>query len=288
MSADSTSTPEGRSRSGASWLPGAVTGVITLAVLVAGWQIAVSVSDVSTYLTKTPVDVLEYLFVDGAFTPDSAAERRAALLPMLGVTLGHAGVGLLFGVSVGFVGATLMSVSRTLRAMFLPLALVLQTVPLIAMAPVIYAVFGSGVLTAAVIAGVVTFFPLLMNVTTGLGSASSETVDLVHAYGGGRWQLLRRVQLPSALPHLFAGLKIAAPSTISAATLYEFLFSFEGLGANLLTSRSYSNYGLLWTLVVLTIALALASYGLVVLVERLVLAGRFPPPSALARRGGTR
>lgn len=273
-----------RRRASWGWLQGVVTAVITFAMLLAGWQLAISVSDVSTYLTKSPIDVWNYLFVDGDFTPASAAERRALLAPMIGVTLFHAGIGLVFGVSLGFVGSVAMSVSRTLRAMFLPIALVLQTVPLIAMAPVIYAVFGAGALTAAVIAGVVTFFPLLMNISTGLDAASGETVDLVHAYGGGRWQLLWRVRLPAALPHLFAGLKIAAPATISAATLFEFLFSFEGLGANLLTSRSYSDYGLLWTLVVLTIAIALAAYGLVVLAERLVLVGRFPPASTFARR----
>lgn len=270
------------------WVGTTLTTIATLAVLLIGWQVAVTISGVNSYLTKTPMDVIAYLFVDGAFTPESAAERRAALAPMIGTTLFHAGVGLVFGVSLGLVGAVLISISRTLRAMFLPLALVLQTVPLIAMAPVIYAVFGAGVLTASVIAAVVTFFPLLMNLSTGLASASPDTVDLVHVYGGGRFVLLWRVQLPSALPYLFAGLKIATPATVSAATLYEFLFSFEGLGAYLLTSKSYSNYGLLWTLVVVTIALALAAYALVVLVERLVLAGRFPPPSTLARRGGPR
>lgn len=286
----SAGTPERRSagaRLRAS-APALITTVVTLAVLLAGWQLAISVTNVNAYLTKSPVDVWNYLFVDGTFSPESAAERRAALVPMIGVTVYHAGIGLVFGVSLGLVGSVLLSVSRTLRAMFLPIALVLQTVPLIAMAPVIYAVFGAGVVTAAVIAGVVTFFPLLMNLGAGLSAASPETVDLVHAYGGGRAKLLVIVQLPAALPYLFAGLKIAAPAVISAATLYEFLFSFEGLGANLLTSRSYSDYGLLWTLVVVTIALALVAYGLVVLVERLVLAGRYPPESALARRGGLR
>lgn len=273
-----------RRRASWGWLQGLLTTLATLAVLLLGWQVTINVTHVSTYLTKSPIDVWNYLFVNGAFDPAPAADRRAQIAPMIGTTLFHAGVGLGFGVSLGLIGSIAMSVSHTLRAMFLPIALVLQTVPLIAMAPVIYAVFGSGVLTAAVIAGVVTFFPLLMNISTGLATASVETVDLVYAYGGGRWQLLWRVRLPGALPYLFASLKIAAPATISAATLYEFLFSFDGLGANLLTSKSYSNYGLLWTLVVVTLALALVAYGLMVLVERLVLAGRFPPASIFAHR----
>jgi ABC-type nitrate/sulfonate/bicarbonate transport system permease component len=258
------------------WVWTALCTVATAVLLLAGWQIALSVSGLSPYLAKTPVDVWRYLFVDGAGNPADAAERRAVLAPMVGVTLLHSSVGLALGVTAGLIGAVALTVSRALRAVFLPLALLLQTVPLIAMAPVIYAVFGSGVLTAAVIAAVVTFFPLLMNIGAGLSSSSSETIDLVHAYGGGRWKLLWFVQLPSAVPALFAGLKLAAPATISAATLYEFLFSFEGLGANLLTSKSYSDYGLLWTLVVVTVLLALAAYALVVVAETVFVRGRFP------------
>ena len=168
------------------WIRPVLTTLATLVLLLLVWQLAISISHVSPYLTKTPLDVFDYLFVDGRFKPASSAERRAALVPMIAVTLMHAGIGLAFGVTLGVIGSIAMSVSRGLRSTFLPIALVLQTVPLIAMAPVIYAVFGAGVVTAAVIAGVVTFFPLLMNVSTGLASASSETVDLVHAYGGGR------------------------------------------------------------------------------------------------------
>lgn len=259
-----------------AWVWTTLCTLATALLLLVGWQLAIGLSGLSPYLAKTPVDVWRYLFVDGAGNPAAAAERRAALGPMIGVTVTHSAVGLLLGVGTGFVGAVALTVSRSLRAVFLPLALLLQTVPLIAMAPVIYAVFGSGILTAAVVAAVVTFFPLLMNIGAGLSSSTPETIDLVHAYGGGRWTLLRFVQLPASLPSLFAGLKLAAPATVSAATLYEFLFSFEGLGANLLTSKSYSDYGLLWTLVVITVLLSLTAYGLVVLAETLLLTGRFP------------
>ncbi|MFJ4158840.1 ABC transporter permease [Microbacterium testaceum] len=259
-----------------AWVWTTLCTLATTLLLLLGWQLAIGLSGLSPYLAKTPVDVWRYLFVDGVGNPASASERRAALAPMIVMTVSHSAVGLLLGVGTGFVGAVALTVSRSLRAVFLPLALLLQTVPLIAMAPVIYAVFGSGILTAAVVAAVVTFFPLLMNIGAGLSSSTPETIDLVHAYGGGRWTLLRFVQLPASLPSLFAGLKLAAPATVSAATLYEFLFSFEGLGANLLTSKSYSDYGLLWTLVVITVLLSLAAYGLVVLAETLLLAGRFP------------
>ncbi|MDQ1137681.1 ABC-type nitrate/sulfonate/bicarbonate transport system permease component [Microbacterium sp. SORGH_AS 1204] len=269
-----------------AWVWTTLCTLATALLLLLGWQLAITLSGLSPYLAKTPIDVWRYLFVDGGGKPFDAGERRAALAPMIGVTLGHSAVGLLLGVTAGFIGAVALTASRALRSIFLPLALLLQTVPLIAMAPVIYAVFGSGILTAAAVAAVVTFFPLLMNIGAGLTSTSAETVDLVRAYGGGRWTLLRFVQLPASLPSLFAGLKLAAPATVSAATLYEFLFSFEGLGANLLTSKSYSDYGLLWTLVVITVLLSLAAYGLVVAAETLLLAGRFPPRASTPAQKG--
>jgi len=269
-----------------TWVWATLCTVATAALLLVGWQLAITLSGLSPYLAKTPIDVWRYLFVDGVGNPADAAERRAALGPMIGVTLLHSAVGLLLGVGAGFVGAVTLTVSRALRSIFLPLALLLQTVPLIAMAPVLYAVFGSGILTAAAVAAVVTFFPLLMNIGAGLSSSAPETLDLVRAYGGGRWTTLRYVQLPASLPSLFAGLKLAAPATVSAATLYEFLFSFEGLGANLLTSKSYSDYGLLWTLVVITVLLSLAAYALVVAAEALLLTGRFPPRASTPAQKG--
>lgn len=257
----------------------AAGAILCAVVILGGWQLAITLSGASGYITKSPLDVIAYLFVDGAFG-GTAAEHRAEVAGLVAVTIGHAAIGLVVGVSAGVIGAVLLAFSSTLRTMFMPIAIFLQTVPLIALAPVIYAVFGSGVLTVAVIAGVVTFFPLLVNLMAGFGATAPEVRDVVTVYGGGPVTMLMKVSLPSSLPYLFAGLRLAVPATIGAAMLYEFLFTFEGLGAAMSTSRQFSNYALMWTVVVVSVVLALAAYAAVIAVERLVLRGRVAPDEA--------
>ncbi len=255
-----------------------IGAVLVTIVVIAGWQIALSATGASSYITKTPLDVIRYLFDDSYQADGTAADRRATVLSLVGVTLGHAAVGLGVGVGAGVVIAIMLAASRTLRSMFLPAAIFLQTVPLIALAPVIYAVFGGGILTAAVIAGIVTFFPLLVNLLTGFETVSVSVRDVIAVYGGSRNTVIRLAAIPAALPYLFAGLRLAVPTTIGGAMLYEFLFTFEGLGATMKTARQYSDYGLMWTVVAVSLLLAIAAYALVALAERLVLDRRFPPP----------
>lgn len=253
------------------------TTLLSIVVILGIWQLAISVSDVSSYITKSPMEVLDYLLSGNEGRPPTPAGGRDDIPGMMLVTLYHAGVGFVCGVSFGIIGSLLMVSSKTINSMFLPLAIFLQTVPLVALAPIIYAVFGSGVVTAAVIASVVMFFTLLLNLMTGLRSPTPEMQDLVTVYGGSHRDLLRRVAIPAALPYLFAGLKIAAPATISAAMLYEYLFTFEGLGAAILTSRGYSDYNLMWTVVAISTTASVLLYVLVTWIERAVLGHRYPP-----------
>lgn len=250
-------------------------GALLLVVLV--WQLALPAQGLSTYLAKTPVDVVRYLLVDDpTLQVVSARTRRDDLWDLVVVTVRQAAFGLLVGAGLAFVGAVLLASSTVVRTMFLPVAMFLQTVPLIALAPVIYAVFGSGLTTVAVICGVVSFFPLLVNLDAGFASAGVQAQDVVTVFGGGRWALLRHVALPASLPFLFAALRIAAPATVGGGMLYEYLFTFEGLGAGVLTSKNYSQFGLLWTIVAVSVALALLVHTAVSLVERVVLSRRLP------------
>jgi ABC-type nitrate/sulfonate/bicarbonate transport system permease component len=128
---------------------------------------------------------------------------------------------------------------------------------------------------------VVVFFPTLINMTYGLRSASSMTVDLVHAYGGNRLALLHRVSLPSSLPSLFASARIGVPGALVGALLAEWLATGRGLGSQMLNDGTTFQYTDLWaSVVVLTVVSALL-YFAVGIVETLVLA-RFG--SANARR----
>lgn len=149
--------------------------------------------------------------------------------------------------------------------------MVLRSVPLVAMAPLIALVFGRGLMSVTIIAGIVTFFPTLVNVSLALRSTPREAVDLCHAYGATAGQTLRKVQLPVALPALFASLRIAAPLALIGALLAEWLATGDGLGYLMLEAMSWSNYDQLWTAVVLVTAYSIALYSVIGAVEKLVL-----------------
>jgi ABC-type nitrate/sulfonate/bicarbonate transport system permease component len=167
--------------------------------------------------------------------------------------------------------AVLFTLARPLEFMFLPIAMLVRTIPLLAMAPVIYLIFGNGVVTAAFIGGVVVFFPLLVNLTVGFASVSPQAVDLIRAYGGSRWTVMRKAAIPAALPHFFASMRIAVPGAITGAMLYEWLFTYQGMGAAITSAKNQSDYGEMWAIVVVVTVVSIILYTVVALIEAAVL-----------------
>jgi ABC-type nitrate/sulfonate/bicarbonate transport system permease component len=139
-------------------------------------------------------------------------------------------------------------------------------------------VFGRGLVSVTVIAGIVTFFPTLVNVVVGLRAAPSLSVDVVLAYGGGSGQVLRKVALPAALPSLFASARIAAPAALLGALLAEWLATGKGLGALMLNSTTTSAYDTLWASVAVFTVISIAVYGVISILETVVLT-RFGQPT---------
>ncbi|WP_161580430.1 ABC transporter permease [Subtercola vilae] len=249
-----------------------LTIVISAVILGLLWNLAIVLLHANPFIAKTPADVFNYLFVDSAKSKTTAAENRDVLAGLLGVTLGHAAIGFVFGVGASVVISVLFTLIRPIEFMFMPLAMLLRTVPLLAMAPVIFLVFGNGLVTAAFIGGVVVFFPLLVNLTLGFRSVSSQSVDLIKVYGGSRWTIMRKVAIPTALPYFFASMRIAVPGAITGAMLYEWLFTYEGLGAAITTAKSQSQYGQIWAIVVLITLVSILLYTVATFVETAVLA----------------
>ena len=153
----------------------------------------------------------------------------------------------------------------------MPIAMVLRSVPLVAMTPLIALIFGRGLVGVTVIAGIVTFFPTLVNVTLALRATPQASIDLFQAYGAGQLTTLRKVQLPSALPALFASLRVAAPLALIGALLAEWLATGRGLGYLMLQSETLSDYNMLWAATVLVTAYSVFLYTAISGVEKRVL-----------------
>ena len=132
----------------------------------------------------------------------------------------------------------------------MPVAMLLRSVPLIAMAPVIIMIFGRDLWTVAVIGGIVVLFPALVNISFGLKSASAQMNDLVDVYGGGAWSKLRKVAMPSSLPAFFAAVRISVPGAITGALLAEWLAVGGGIGGSFGGFISQAQFTALWASVV--------------------------------------
>ncbi|MGN6444843.1 ABC transporter permease [Amnibacterium sp.] len=245
------------------------TILFSLVVLLLGWQLAVSTSHISSFIAKGPIDVWNYFTQDG--DGGTAAAHQRTLFALLGVTLQDASIGFLVGVPLSVLVSVAFTMFRPVEFMFMPVAMLLRTVPLLAMAPVIYIVFGNGAVTAALIGTVVVFFPLLVNLTVGLRSVSQQSVDLVRVYGGSRFTVLRKVAVPTALPHFFASMRIAVPGAITGAMLYEYLFTTTGLGAAVPAAKAAFDYQLIWASTVFVTIVSVVLYTITAIVEAAVL-----------------
>lgn len=245
------------------------TILVSALILAALWQVAVLLPGQTAFIAKGPLDVVGYFLQDSV--TGTAADHRALLAGLLGVTLLDAALGFVVGLALSIAIAIAFTMFRTVEFMFMPIAMLLRTVPLIAMAPVIYIVFGNGRVTAALIGTVVVLFPVLVNLTVGLRSVSQQSVDLITVYGGSRVTTLLKVAIPTALPHLFASMRIAVPGAITGAMLYEYLFTTTGLGAAVTSAKAAFDYNQLWAATVLATAVSIVLYTITTIVEAAVL-----------------
>jgi ABC-type nitrate/sulfonate/bicarbonate transport system permease component len=265
----------GASRGGATmtWADGwrlvrpLANAVVTLVVIVGLWWAFVKALGLDPLIAKTPADVWIYL-IHGA----SAGSGATSVWGGLGRTLLDATYGFVAGLAAAVVVALSFVLSRILAGMLLPLAVLVRSVPLVAMTPVLTLVFGRGIAATTVIAGIVVFFPALVTMTFGLRSASRQSADLVRAYGGGTLAVARKVMLPSSLPALFASARIAVPGAVVGAMLAEWLATGQGLGYGMLQDANSFNYVDIWASAALLTGVSVVLYNLIAIAESAVLA----------------
>ncbi len=156
--------------------------------------------------------------------------------------------------------------------------MIIRSVPLTAMTPLVTLVFGRALLATTVICGIVAFFPAPVNIVFGLGSAPAWAADLVRAYGGSTWTVMRKVMIPSALPSFFTAARISAPAAIVGALLAEWLATGKGIGYQMLHDVTTFESDDLWASVVAVTLASLLIYSLINVVEGVVLARFGPAP----------
>lgn len=244
-----------------------LTFVLSIVAILVLWVGALWAFQISPLIAKGPIDVWNYLF-----TVPAAAKNRDLIVGNLAVTLGHSVIGFISGLVVALAGAALFQLSKGIEHALMPVAMLLRSVPLVAMAPVIIMIFGRDIATVAVIGGIVVLFPALVNISFGLKSASPQMNDLVEVYGGGSLSKLRKVAMPSSLPAFFAAVRISVPGAITGALLAEWLAVGGGIGGSIAGFVPQAQFSALWTSVVAVTAVSLVLYNVIQIIEDVVLA----------------
>jgi NitT/TauT family transport system permease protein len=198
----------------------------------------------------------------------------SVLLESAWFTAKEALVGFLLGASVGFLLAVVLVHSRLLQRGFLPYIVASQTVPILAIAPMVVVWLKSGWQSVAVIAAYLTFFPVTINTLRGLQSADPRAHELMRSYAASRWRVLWFLRVPASMPYLFSALKVSATASVVGAIIGELPSSIQdGLGGAILNFNQY--YSIvpqnLWATNLIAAALGITFFLAVVLVEKLVV-----------------
>jgi putative hydroxymethylpyrimidine transport system permease protein len=222
------------------------------------WELIVRLAHVPGYLLPAP----------SAIAADLAADWPV-LGPAVLVTFREIVLGFVIAAAAGVGLAVALHLSSVARRAVYPLLIGSQTVPIIVLAPILVILLGYGIAPKLVIVALICFFPIVVNGIDGLRSVDAELIRMMRTLDASRWAILRRIEIPAALPSIFSGLRIAATFAAIGAVFGEWSGSNQGLGyvmlaatPNLLTARIFAA-------IVLLTAVALALFGVVSLLERI-------------------
>jgi NitT/TauT family transport system permease protein len=238
--------------------------VLTILGFLGTWQLLVMLFNVSTWLLPSPVTIWAVFLKDAS---------------MLGRHIVATGAGAVGGLIIGSLGgialAILMVQSRLLERILMPLLVIDQSIPKLALAPIFVIWFGAGMASRIFIAIVISFFPMIVNTVRGMKSIDTRVNQLMETLSATRWSILIKVRMPNAVPYIFVGLKVAVPLAIIGAVVAEFMQADSGLGYVVLIAVGNVNTPLVFVAVLLMAALSLGLFALVSIIEAYILRRRF-------------
>lgn len=231
--------------------------VLAVALLLAVWQGVCSLGLVPGYMLPSPWDVVKAFWSEFPLLCENAA-----------VTLQEAFLGLLLGVAIGFLFAVLMDAFDPLYRALNPILVVTQTIPTVAIAPLLVLWFGYEMTPKIILVVIATFFPVTVGLLQGFRSADPDAIALLRSMGAGRWQVFRYLKCPSALPQFFAALRIAVAYSVVGAVISEWLGGFSGLGVYMTRVKKAFAFDKMFAVIFLISAISLILMALVNLAEK--------------------
>jgi NitT/TauT family transport system permease protein len=237
-----------------------VLPVLTMIVVLVAWELACDALAIPAYLMPKPSEFLWKFYTDFS----TIAWQMWATGKVILIAFGIAGV---IGVTLGYLIATFAALERGAY----PLIVFLEIIPKTITAPLFVTWFGVGVGSKLILTTFISFFPILVNGIAGFRSIDQRLYFLTRSAGASWWQTFIHVQFPAALPHLFAGLKIASVYAVTAAIVIEFVGSTEGLGHLIVDAMAYMDMELMFAAILATALTGLIFNLLVTSAERIVM-----------------
>lgn len=200
-----------------SWLKNMLPPVIAFVLFVGGWELICRIADIKPYLLPKPTDIVQ-----------AATANATNLWVSVYTTIIEAVLGFLLSVVLGVGFAIILASSKLVERSIYPYAIVMQTIPIVAIAPIIVIWFGAGINAIVIIAFLIGFFPMLSNTLIGLNSTEHNMKNLFYLYNASPFQSMFRLRLPSALPYIVAGLKISCTLAVIGAIVGEYIAGIGG------------------------------------------------------------
>lgn len=232
----------------------------TVVLMLLAWELVVRFGVVPNFLLPSPTQVAAALISDAGLL---AAHAGTTILESL--------LGLVIGIVVGFVAAVLMDRFETIYLALDPLITISQTIPTVAIAPLLVLWFGYGLAPKVILIVLTTFFPVAVSLVSGFRAVDQDMIDLMRTMGASNLQIFTQVKLPGALDQFFSGLRISATYAIVGAVISEWLGGFSGLGVYMTRVRKSFSYDSMFAVIILISALSLLLMRLVDLLERVCM-----------------
>ena len=234
--------------------------LIGFAIILVAWEIYVDIFQVSKIVLPSPSDILYVSW-----------QRYDLLLKESWPTFLESILGFALALAIGVPMAVSVANSRLLNLSLYPILIATQSVPKVAVAPIILVWFGLGLESKLAIAFLVAFFPIVVDTATGLQATPPGLIELGRSLKASRWQMFWKIQFPSALPFVFSGAKVAVTLAVIGAVIGEFVGSVNGLGNLLLTANSQLDGPLAWAALIWLSVLGILLFVAVSVTERIVM-----------------
>ncbi|MEZ5078592.1 MAG: ABC transporter permease [Solirubrobacterales bacterium] len=235
-------------------------GVLFPLGLLAIWQLYTSAANVDPTVLPEPTRIVEQLFKSRQIAWEHTAQ-----------TLKETAVGFTISVVVALLVAVLMDQMGWLRRALYPTLIASQTIPVVAIAPLMIIWFGFGLLPKVLLIVLVTFFPIVVALLDGFAATEREAMDLLRTMGAKRMQIFRLVRFPGALPQMFTGLRISATYAVIAAIFAEYVGAYQGLGIWMSTSKSAFRTDLVFGAITISALISVTLFLLIGVISRFVM-----------------